>query len=186
MQQLSTEELRLMRRRMQIVFQDPFSSLNPRIRVGDAIAEVLQVHSIVPSDAVADRVAELLRQVGLDPSRRGQFPHEFSGGERQRLVIARALAVEPQMLLCDEPVSSLDVSIQAQILDLLGRLQAELRLAYLFISHDIRVILQVCDRVAVMKDGRFVEVGPVHEVLHQPRHAYTQQLLACSPPDPRQ
>ena len=150
LEQLKGEALRLIRRRMQIIFQDPFSSLNPRIRVGDAIAEVLRVHQIVRPQEVAGRVTDLFRRVGLDPARHAQFPHEFSGGERQRLVIARSLAVEPEILLCDEPVSSLDVSVQAQILDLLGQLQDSMNLCYLFISHDIRVIAQVCDRVAVM------------------------------------
>jgi ABC-type glutathione transport system ATPase component len=185
MQPLQGEGLRRMRRRMQIVFQDPFASLNPRIRVGDAIAEVLHVHRIVPAADVRTRVASLLKQVDLDPARQDQYPHEFSGGERQRLVIARALAVEPELLLCDEPVSSLDVSVQAQILDLLGHLQDSLNLSYLFISHEIRVVRQICDRVAVMQAGTFVEVGPVNEVLGAPEHAYTRQLLASSPRDPR-
>jgi peptide/nickel transport system ATP-binding protein len=177
--------LRRLRRRMQIVFQDPFSSLNPRRRVGDAIAEVLHVHRVVQAAAIPDRVTSLLERVGLDPRRHRQYPHEFSGGERQRLVIARALALEPEILLCDEPVSSLDVSIQAQILALLRRLQEDLGLSYLFISHDIRVIREVSSRVAVMRSGRFVEVGPVHDVLEAPQEPYTRQLLAACPRDPR-
>jgi ABC-type microcin C transport system duplicated ATPase subunit YejF len=177
--------LRRLRRRMQIVFQDPFASLNPRLRVGDAIAEVLRVHRVVDRAAVTPRVESLLERVGLDPRRRNQYPHEFSGGERQRLVIARALALEPEVLLCDEPVSSLDVSIQAQILALLRRLQDDLGLSYLFISHDIRVVREVSTRVAVMHAGRFVEEGSVQAVLEAPQEPYTRQLLAACPRDPR-
>jgi ABC-type glutathione transport system ATPase component len=177
-------DLRRVRRRLQIIFQDPFSSLNPRMQVGQALGEVLKVHRIVPGNAVEAQVGELLERVGLDPQRRRQYPHEFSGGERQRIVIARALAVQPEMLICDEPVSSLDMSIQAQILELLGRLQKDLGLSYLFISHDIRVIRQVSDEVAVMQNGRFVELGSVEQVLEDPQHDYTRSLLAACPKDP--
>jgi peptide/nickel transport system ATP-binding protein len=143
------------------------------------------VHRVVDGAAVTPRVESLFERVGLDPRRRNQYPHEFSGGERQRLVIARALALEPEVLLCDEPVSSLDVSIQAQILSLLRRLQDDLGLSYLFISHDIRVVREVSTRVAVMRAGRFVEEGPVQGVLEAPQEPYTRQLLAACPRDPR-
>lgn len=175
---------RAIRRQVQIVFQDPFASLNPRLPVGAAIAEVLRVHRVVEAAAVPDRVAELFTLVGLEPARAGEYPHQFSGGQRQRVVIARALAVGPRLLICDEPLAALDVSTQAQILSLLERLRQTAEMTYLFISHDIRVVRQFCDRAAVMHRGRIVEVGEVQKVLQSPRHAYTRALLEACPPAP--
>jgi oligopeptide/dipeptide ABC transporter ATP-binding protein len=182
---LDRPQLRTLRRKMQIVFQDPYSSLNPRLTVGASVAEGLEIHRLVPRSEIPDRVAALLREVGLDPETAGRFPHEFSGGQRQRIAIARALAVEPVFLVCDEPVSALDVSVRAQILQLLGDLQQRRGLAYLFIAHDLAVVRQVAHRIAVMYLGYVVEEGPVEEVIGQPRHPYTQALVSAVPePDP--
>jgi peptide/nickel transport system ATP-binding protein len=175
-----------MRRRMQMIFQDPFASLNPRKRVGAALAEPIVVHGMAGREEAHARVAELLRRVGLDPAMADRFPHEFSGGQRQRLCIARALALEPRLIVADEAVSALDVSVKAQVLNLMLDLQAELGLAYLFISHDIAVVERVSHRVAVMYMGEIVEIGPRAAIFGDARHPYTRRLMAAVPvPDPR-
>lgn len=182
---LQGNRLRAFRRQMQIIFQDPYGSLNPRMRVGKAIAEGLEIHRIAPKREIPERVAALLNEVGLEPSVAKRFPHEFSGGQRQRIGIARALAVEPSLLVCDEPVSALDVSVQAQVINLLVDLQQRRGLAYLFIAHDLAVVRLVARRTAVMYLGRLVETGPTSDVLSAPHHPYTQALLSAVPePDP--
>ena len=179
-------ELRRLRERMQIVFQDPYSSLNPRIAVGAAIAEVLGVHGIGGGRGErADLVLSLLRDVGLGTEIAGRYPHELSGGQRQRVGIARALAVGPELLVLDEPVSALDASVQAQIINLLEDLQAQRGLAYLFVAHDLAVVHHTADRIAVMYLGEIVEEGPVDAVFDHPRHPYTEALLAAIPGDER-
>jgi oligopeptide/dipeptide ABC transporter ATP-binding protein len=170
-----------LRRRMQLVFQDPYSSLDPRRRVGDQIRDGLVIHDIVPARKQADRVTALLDQVGLPASHADRFPHEFSGGQRQRIGIARALATEPDFLVADEPVSALDVSIQAQVLALLADLRTRLGLAMLFISHDLPAVRHLCDRVIVMYLGRIMEEGPTQAVFATPRHPYTAALLSAAP-----
>jgi len=183
--QVTPVALRRLRRRIQIVFQDPGSALNPRLRVGEAVAEGLDIHRIVARAERGARVAALLSEVGLDPSLATRWPHELSGGQKQRVAIARALAVEPELLVCDEAVSALDVSVQAQVLALLGELQRRRGLAFLFIAHDLAVVRQLAHRVAVMYCGQIVETGPVEELLAAPRHPYTQALVAAAPePDP--
>ena len=174
---LPTGSLRRSRRRIQVVFQDPYSSLNPRLTVGSALSEVLLVHSLVPRDQVARRVATLLDQVGMPAGAADRYPSDFSGGQRQRICIARALAAEPQVLIADEPVSALDVSIQAQILNLLADLRAQLALSMIFISHDLYVVRYIAPKIAVMFGGRIVEVLPAGVPLEQARHPYTQALL---------
>jgi peptide/nickel transport system ATP-binding protein/oligopeptide transport system ATP-binding protein len=174
-------ELRVLRGRLQIVFQDPYGSLNPRLSVGQMLEEPLMLHEVVPVAQRAPRVRELLSLVGLRAEAAQRYPHEFSGGQRQRLAIARALAPEPKVIVCDEPVSALDVSIQAQILNLLADLQRRFGLAYVFISHDLSVVRQVATRVAVMYLGRFVETGSADMIFAGPRHPYTRALLAAVP-----
>ena len=182
---LDRAALRAMRRRMQIIFQDPYSSLNPRMTVGAAIAEGLEIHRLAPRKEIPGRVGSLLEEVGLDRSYASRYPHEFSGGQRQRIGIARALAVQPAFLVCDEPVSALDVSVQAQVLNLLGDLQQQRGLSYLFIAHDLAVVRQIAHRIAVMYLGRIVEEGPTSALLSSPRHPYTVALLSAVPePDP--
>ena len=182
---LSGERLRRMRRRMQMIFQDPYASLNPRMTVGDIIGEPLVVHNISSGQARRERVQELLRIVGLNPYFVNRYPHEFSGGQRQRIGVARALAVQPDFIVCDEPISALDVSIQAQIINLLEELQGQFNLTYLFIAHDLSVVRHISDRIAVMYLGKIVELTGRKELYDRPLHPYTQALLSAVPiPDP--
>lgn len=178
--------MRALRRRMQIIFQDPVGSLNPRMTIGRIIGEPIAVHRMARGEALAQRVAELLDRVGLSPDFAHRYPHEFSGGQRQRIGIARALAVSPELIVCDEPVSALDVSIQSQILNLLNDLQEDLGLAYLFIAHNLAVVEHFCDRIAVMYLGRIVEVADRSTIYETPKHPYTRALLRAAPhPQPQ-
>ena len=184
---LSPRQMRPYRRQIQMIFQDPFSSLNPRMTVGSILSEPLLIHHLAPPRQVRDRVIELLEKVGLTAEHEQRYPHEFSGGQRQRVGIARALAVEPQLIIADEPVSALDLSVQAQILNLLQGFQQERDLSYLFIAHDLAVIEHVSDRIAVMYLGKIVELASADELYRNPRHPYTEALLNAVPvPDPDQ
>jgi ABC-type glutathione transport system ATPase component len=183
---LTGEQLRAQRRKMQMVFQDPFASLNPRMRAGAIVAEPLAIHEPhLPAAERRDRAAAMLKRVGLPEDAVKRYPHEFSGGQRQRIGIARALILRPKLVVADEPVSALDVSVGAQVLLLLQELQREFGLTYVFISHSLPVVAQVATRVAVMRAGRFVEMGAVEQVLHRPADAYTRELLAAVPELPR-
>ena len=178
---MPAREMRALRRDMQIIFQDPFGSLDPRMRVEDIIAEPLVIHEKLDSESRRARVAELLRVVGLDQYAARRYPHEFSGGQRQRIVIARALALKPKFIVADEPVSALDVSVGAQIVNLLAQLQREFGLTYLFISHSMPVVRYLATRIAVMYRGKIVEVGPTEQITTAPEHAYTRKLLEATP-----
>ena len=181
----SREQLRLARRHVQIVFQDPYSSLNPRMRVRAIVEEPLIIHKIGTRGERAQRVTELIRLVGLEPAHLDRYPHEFSGGQRQRIGVARALALNPSLIIADEPVSALDVSIQAQVVNLLMELQQKLKLAYLFIAHDLRLVKHICRRTAVMYLGRIVEMAETQMLFENPQHPYTKALLSAIPvPDP--
>ena len=182
-----TKELKDFRKQAQMIFQDPYASLNGRMKVRDIIAEGMDIHGIVKTRAERDaKVNELLKMVGLNPEHANRYPHEFSGGQRQRIGIARALAVNPRFIVCDEPISALDVSIQAQIVNLLKQLQKEQQLTYLFIAHDLSMVKYISDRIAVMYQGKIVELGTADEVYHQPFHPYTKSLLSAIPlPDPQ-
>ena len=183
---LKSADMRRMRKRMQIIFQDPYGSLNPRLTVGSMIAEAIKIHKLAEGDAVRARVAELLERVGIPPQHMNRYPHEFSGGQRQRVGIARALAVGPELIVADEPVSALDVSIQAQILNLLVELRDELGLTLLFIAHDLGVVQHISDRIAVMYLGKIVEVIDADKLYEQAKHPYTQALISAIPSlDPR-
>jgi ABC-type glutathione transport system ATPase component len=183
---LRGEELRSARRQMQMVFQDPFASLNPRMRVGEIVSEPLAIHEPgLSGNQRFERAAAILRRVGMTEDAMRRYPHEFSGGQRQRIGIARALILQPKLIVADEPVSALDVSVGAQVLLLLQELQREFALTYVFISHSLPVVAQVATRIAVMHSGQFVEVGPAEQVLHQPKNEYTRELLSAVPELPR-
>jgi len=184
---VSQSAMKPIRRQMQVVFQDPYAALNPRMTVGDFVGEPLLIHSVCRRGSeLRDRVAELFRQVNLDPAMMKRYPHEFSGGQRQRINIARALGLRPRLIVADEPITALDVSIQAQIVNLFKELQEELGLAYLFIAHDLSMVRFLCHRVAVMLKGRIVEIAPTEALFEDPRHPYTQSLLSAIPiPDPK-
>ena len=182
---LTAGELKPIRQHAQLVFQDPVSSLNPRMTIGDIVGEPLVIHRLARSEELAGRVAEVLARVGLQPEHSRRYPHAFSGGQRQRIGIARALIMKPSLIVCDEATSALDVSVQAQVLDLLKELQREFRLTYLFVAHNLDVVRNFCDRVAVMRKGRIVELAPTARIFSDPQHAYTKILLSAVPsPDP--
>jgi oligopeptide transport system ATP-binding protein len=184
---LSRRELRPLRREMQMIFQDPYASLNPRKRVGQIVGDQLKIQKVASGKELRTRVQALLERVGLSPEHYNRFPHEFSGGQRQRIGIARALALEPKLVVCDEPVSALDVSIQAQIVNLLDDLQDEMGLTYVFVAHDIGVVRHISDRIAVMNQGKIVETGNADQVCENPKDAYTKKLLSAVPiPDPHE
>jgi oligopeptide transport system ATP-binding protein len=184
---LGRRQMRPLRREMQMIFQDPYASLNPRKRIGQIVGDPLRRQGVARGADVRRDVQELLERVGLSSEHYNRFPHEFSGGQRQRIGIARALALKPKLVICDEPVSALDVSIQAQIVNLLDDLQDELGLAYLFVAHDIGVVRHISDRIAVMNEGKLVEQGSADQVSEHPKDAYTKKLLAAVPiPDPRE
>jgi peptide/nickel transport system ATP-binding protein/oligopeptide transport system ATP-binding protein len=178
---LSGRDLRAVRKNLQMVFQDPFASLNPRMRVGEIVGEGLLIHQLGSASEQQQKVIAMLNRVGLTEADMQKYPHEFSGGQRQRVGIARALVLEPKVVVCDEPVSALDVSIQAQILLLLKELQAEMSLSYLFISHDLRVVRHIADNIVVMNQGKVVEQGSIEDIYQYPQHEYTQSLLAAIP-----
>jgi oligopeptide/dipeptide ABC transporter ATP-binding protein len=183
---MSGEELRLARQRIQMIFQDPFASLNPRFTIGSLIAEPMHIYKVASSAEIRERTTELLRVVGLRPEYIDRYPHEFSGGQRQRIAVARALSINPEFVIADEPVSALDVSIRAQVLNLLQRLQKQFDLTYLFVSHDLSVVRHVADRIAVMYLGRIVELSDRDELYAAPKHPYTKALLSAVPiPDPK-
>ena len=179
---LGKEEMKPLRREMRMIFQDPFSSLNPRMTVRDLIGEPLVIHGIAKGRELDDRVAALMEEVGLDPTYMQRYPHEFSGGQRQRIGLARTLSLNPRLIVADEPVSALDVSIQAQVLNLLSDLRAELGLTFLFIAHDLSVVEHICDRIAVMYVGKLVEIAGSEELLCNPLHPYTEALVSAVPP----
>ncbi|HEY5334061.1 MAG TPA: ATP-binding cassette domain-containing protein [Solirubrobacterales bacterium] len=184
---LGRRELRPLRREMQMIFQDPYASLNPRKRIGQIVGDQLKIQKVASGKGLRVKVDGLLERVGLSPEHYDRFPHEFSGGQRQRIGIARALALEPKLVICDEPVSALDVSIQAQIVNLLDDLQDELGLTYVFVAHDIGVVRHISDRIAVMNHGKIVETGDADQVCEHPRDDYTKKLLTAVPiPDPRE
>jgi oligopeptide transport system ATP-binding protein len=184
---LGRRKLRPLRREMQMIFQDPYASLNPRKRIGQIVGDQLKVQKVASGKELRTRVEGLLERVGLSPEHYNRFPHEFSGGQRQRIGIARALALEPKLIFCDEPVSALDVSIQAQIVNLLDDLQDEMGLTYVFVAHDIGVVRHISDRIAVMNHGQIVETGDADQVCEHPRDDYTKKLLSAVPiPDPRE
>jgi oligopeptide/dipeptide ABC transporter ATP-binding protein len=179
---IDLKEMKGLRRDIRMIFQDPFSSLNPRFTVKDIIAEPLVIHNVAKGAALDERVAALMTEVGLDPNYMNRYPHEFSGGQRQRVGIARTLALRPKLIVADEPVSALDVSVQAQVLNLLSRLKDELGLSLVFVAHDISVVEHISDRIAVMYLGRLVEISPTEELLRNPRHPYTEALISSIPP----
>jgi oligopeptide/dipeptide ABC transporter ATP-binding protein len=184
--QLTGEELRQLRRRVQMIFQDPFASLNPRYTIGSLIAEPMHIYRVASREEIRERTVELLKVVGLRPEYIDRYPHEFSGGQRQRIAVARALSINPEFVIADEPVSALDVSIRAQVLNLLQRLQRQFNLTYLFVSHDLSVVRHVADRIAVMYLGKIVELADRDELYQSPKHPYTKALLSAIPiPDPQ-
>ena len=183
---MSREELRKLRPRIQIIFQDPYSSLSPRIPVGEIIGEAVREHNIVPKEEFDDYISRIMRACGLQEYHKDRYPHEFSGGQRQRICIARALALNPDFIVCDEPVSALDVSIQAQVINMFEDLQSQLGVAYLFIAHDLLVVQHISNRIAVMYLGHVVELADANELMSDPKHPYTQSLLSAVPiPDPK-